>query len=179
MGHTQRSGVFAAAGRSGEGVGSGRPTAPIFTPPVTRNGARKKETRRRLTKSWVYERHGNPPCPTCALTHRGVRHCCSRGHHGHPKGVCVPCTPRHTPLRTQLASQHTLGAGHMPAPKRLMGSSPPWGLHARHGLTHPPAPDGGKRGMKRHREAPQARPGKHQRLVHPAERHSRAGIEVS
>ena len=100
----QRDEVFAPAGGAVEGRGSGRPAAPIFTPPMNRNGARKKETRRRLTKSWVCERHGNPPYPTCALTHRGVRHSCSRGHHGHPKGVCMPCTPRHRPLPARLAS---------------------------------------------------------------------------
>ena len=37
------------------GGGSGRPAAPIFTPPTTQEGARKKETRKRLTKSWVCE----------------------------------------------------------------------------------------------------------------------------
>ena len=121
----QRDEVFTPAGGAVEGGGSGKPAAPIFTPQATRNGARKKETRRRLTKSWVCEWHGNPPCPTCALTHRGVRHCCSGGHHGHPKGVCIPCTPRHTPPRARLASQRTPGVGDMPALKRFMGRAPP------------------------------------------------------
>ena len=136
------------------GGGSGRPAAPIFTPPATRNGARKKKTRRRLTKSSVCERHGNPPCPMCALTHKGVRHCCGKGHHGHPKGVCIPCTPRHTPLRARLASQRTPGTGGTPAPKRPVGRVPPGGLHARHGPAHSPAPSGRVRGMKQQRETP-------------------------
>ena len=159
----QRNEVFAPAARAVEDGGGGRPAAPIFTPPATRNGARKKETWRRLTKSWVCERHWNPPCPcpTCALTRRGVRHCCSRGHHGHPKGVCMPCTPRHTPQRARLARQRTPGVGGTPAFKRLMGRAPPppppGGLHARHKPAHPPAPNGGVRGMKQQREGPPRR----------------------
>ena len=90
-------------------------------------GPQKKETRGQLTKSWVYERHGNPPYRTRALTDQGVRHCCSRGHHGHPKGICVPCTPLHTPLRARLAGQRTPGAGGTRALKRLMGRAPPPG----------------------------------------------------
>ena len=96
-----------------------------------------------------------PPCPTCALTHRGVRHRCSRGHHGYPRGVCVLCTPRHTPLRARLASQPPApGVCQHANTQATHGTGPPGGLHARHGLTHPPAPDGGERGMKRQREAP-------------------------
>ena len=121
----QRNETSAPAGGIVGGGGSGRPAAPIFTPQATQNGARKKETWKRLTKSRVCGRLGNPPCRICALTHKGVRHYCGRGHHGHPKGVCIPCTPRHTPLRTRLASQRTPGTGGMPAPKRPVGRVPP------------------------------------------------------
>ena len=137
--------------RAVTGGGSGRSTAPIFTPPATREGARKKETRRWLTKSWVCERHGNPPCPRCVQTHRGVRHCCSRGRHGHPKDAC---TPRHTSRRARLASQRTPGLGGTPALKRSMGRIPPGAKHARHGPAQPPAPSNGGRGIKRQRETP-------------------------
>ena len=138
------------------GGGRERPTAPIFTPPATREGARKKETRRRLTKFGVCERHGNPPCPTCALTHRGLRHCCGRGrHHGHPKDAC---TPRHTSRNARLASQRTPGVGGTPALKRPMGRIPPGTQQARHGPAQPPAPSSrGGGGMKRQRETPPPR----------------------
>ena len=176
----QRNEVFAPAAGAVEDRGGGRPAAPIFTPPATRNGARKKETRRRLTKSLVCERQGSPPCSTCRLTRRGVRHCCSRGHHGRPKGVCMPCTPRHTPLRARLASQRTPGAGGTPVLKRLMGRAPPRGPACAPWASPPTRPSGGVRGMKRQKEAPpQPRPGKRPCLARPAQRHGRVGTEVT
>ena len=163
------------------GGGSGRrPAAPIFTPPTTREGAKKKETRRQLTKSWVCERHGNPPYPTCALTQRGVRHYCGRGHHGHPKDACIPCTLRHTSRRARLASQRTPEAGGTPALKRAMGRIPPGVQHARHGPAHPPAPSSGGEGNEATKgDPPQGRPGKRPRLARPAQWHGRAGMEVT
>ena len=90
-----------------------------------------------------------PPLSDMCADTRGVRHCCSRGHHGHPKDAC---TPRHTSRRARLASQRTPGVGGTPALKRPMGRIPPRAQHARHGPTLPPAPSSGGRGMKRQRE---------------------------
>ena len=55
-----------------------------FTPLRTEARARKAEAHKRRTKTWICETHGHPPCRACATTHWGVRHCCSRGHQGHP-----------------------------------------------------------------------------------------------
>ena len=79
------------------------------------------------TYTWVCERHGNLPCPTCALMHRGVRHCCSKGHSRHPKGVCVPCPGG----RGHASTQATCGSD----------PPPPGGLSARNRPTHPTAPE--------------------------------------
>ena len=114
----RRDALFALSGGAAIGRGSGRLTAPIFAPPAAREGANKKETRRRLTKSWVCEQHGNPPCPTFALARRGVRQCCNRRHHTHPKDAC---TPRQTSRRARLASKCDPGVGACPP------SSGPWG----------------------------------------------------
>ena len=99
-------------------------TAPVvipFTPPVTRCKTRRPKVRSRLKKSWICERHGHPPCPTRTLTHRGVRHCCARGHPGQSRDTCTPCLPR---LGGCLASQRTLGEGGTPAAKTHLMSSP-------------------------------------------------------
>ena len=116
-----------------------RQAAPLFTPQMARGGARRKETMWRLAKCGVCERHSNPPCPTCALTHWGMRHCRSTGQCGHPMGACAPGshTPRHTRLRAGLANQRTPGTGGTPAPKRPVERPPPPGARA-HATNCPP-----------------------------------------
>ena len=47
--------------------------------------ARRVEVRPLLHKLWLCERRGQPACPTCTITPGGVRHCCTRGHPGHPR----------------------------------------------------------------------------------------------
>ena len=84
--------------------------------------------------------HNLPPCPRCTLKHRGVRHCCDRGHHK----VCTP-VPAHRkrtlPMQSllphkkpclQRPARHSSGllrSPHQPptppAPKRRRPKTPP------------------------------------------------------
>ena len=124
----RRDKVFAPSGGAATGGGSDRPAAPIFMPPTTRDGVRKKETQRRLTKSLVCKRHGNPPLPTCVLTHRGARHCCSKGGAPRPPEghLHTVHTETHTTARAAGQPAHPGGGGHASAQAAYREDSP-WG----------------------------------------------------
>ena len=57
----------------------------LFTPPQKCAVARRPEQRQRLPRLWVCAAHQHRQCASCAAVGRGVRHCCARGHTGHPR----------------------------------------------------------------------------------------------
>ena len=59
----------------------------LFTPPQKCAVARRLEQRPRLPRLWVCAAHQHRQCASCAAMSRGVRHCCARGHAGHPRST--------------------------------------------------------------------------------------------
>ena len=90
--------------------------AMAFTPLRAEARARKPEAHKRRTKTWICETHGHPRCRACATTHRGVRHCCSRGHQGHPRVPTeCPVAASRTPARVlggrRISQRTPMGRG--------------------------------------------------------------------
>ena len=63
--------------------------AALFSPPQRCAKARRPEQHPRLPRLWVCATQKHRQCATCAAVGRGVRHCCARGHVGHPRPPCV------------------------------------------------------------------------------------------
>ena len=59
--------------------------ATLFSPPQRCDKARRPEQHPRLSWLWVCAAHRHTQRATCAAVGRGVRHCCARGHVGHPR----------------------------------------------------------------------------------------------
>ena len=96
----RRDEVFAPSGVTVTGGGNGRPVAPIFTPTTTREAAKKKGTRKRLTKSWVCERHGNPPLSDMCADTQGTEALLQQGAPRPPEGrLHIVHTQTHTTAR--------------------------------------------------------------------------------
>ena len=153
-----------------------------------------RHTHKRRTKTWICETHGHPPCRACATTHRGVRHCCSRGHQGHPR------VPTECPVAANRTPARVLG-GRRISQRTPMGRGGGTAAHPRpqtacaaHADECGPTP-GGAEGPRRGRSRPAGgqktagtrtplpeseRPCKWARLRgRPVERHGRAGTEAS
>ena len=86
----------------------------LFTPPQKcAKVARRPEQEPRLPRLWVCVAHQHRQCASCAAVGRGVRHCCARGHAGHPRP-----TMRARQRGTRRAEAHPPGAGGTPSAKR-------------------------------------------------------------
>ena len=85
----------------------------LFTPPQKCAVARRLEQGPRLPRLWVCVAHQHRQCASCAAVGRGVRHCCARGHAGHPRP-----TMRGRQRGTRRAEAHPPGAGGTPSAKR-------------------------------------------------------------
>ena len=91
-----------------------------------------------------------PPLPDMCAGAPGSETLLQQGAPRPPEGrVRTVYATTHTSARTAGQPAHPGGGGHA-STQATHGTPPPppGGLHARHGLTHPPAPDGGVRGMK-------------------------------
>ena len=89
--------------------------AALFTPPQKRAVARRPEQRPRLPRLWVCAAHQHRQCAPCAAVGRGVRHCCARGHAGHP---WPPMALRGQQTGARQAEARAPGAGGTPSAKR-------------------------------------------------------------
>ena len=130
-----------------EDGGGGGPRASIFTPLATRNGARKKETQRQLTKSWIYERHGNPALSNMRTDTQGSQTLLQQGAPRPPEGrLHAVYTKTHTTARAAGQLVHPGGGGHANT-QATHGESPPpppWGacMRATSQPTHQPPAEG-------------------------------------
>ena len=89
--------------------------AALFTPPQKCAVARHPEQRPRLPRLWVCAAHQHKQCASCAAVGRGVRHCCARGHAGHPRPTMAL---RGQQRGARRAEAHTPRAGGTPSAKR-------------------------------------------------------------
>ena len=89
--------------------------AALFTPPQKCAVVRRPEQRPRLPRLWVCAAHQHRQCASCAAVGRGVRHCCARGHAGHPRPSMAP---RGQQRGARRAEAHPPGAGGTPSAKR-------------------------------------------------------------
>ena len=89
--------------------------AVLFTPPQKCTVARRPEQGPRLPRLWVCAAHQHRQCASCAAVGRGVRHCCARGHAGHPRPSVAP---RGQQQGARRAEAHPPGAGGTPSAKR-------------------------------------------------------------
>ena len=89
--------------------------AALFTPPQKCAVARCPEQRPRLPRLWVCAAHQHRQCASCAAVGRGVRHCCARGHAGHPRPSMAP---RGQQRGARRAEAHPPRAGGTPSAKR-------------------------------------------------------------
>ena len=65
----------------------------LFTPQSKCPRARRPETRPWLPRLWLCDTHQYRQCAACAAVGRGVRHCCTRGHRGHPRRPAASTAP--------------------------------------------------------------------------------------
>ena len=148
------------------GAARGGRTA-LFTPPQKCAVARRPEQGARLPRLWVCVAHQHRQCASCAAVGRGVRHCCTRGHAGHPRP-----TMRGRQRGTRRAQAHPPGAGGTPSAKRRRRQR---GLDTGPGRvrTH-------KRGRVDATPPPPPAAAKRRRCTPPgAAKHGRAGTEVT
>ena len=61
-----------------------------------------------LPRLWLCATYQHRPCATCAAVGRGVRHCCARGHAGHPRH---PGQARAAWVGAHSRSMHPRGGG--------------------------------------------------------------------
>ena len=87
----------------------------LFTPPQKCAVARHPEQGPQLPRLRVCAAHQQRQCPSCAAVGRGVRHCCARGHAGHPRPTMAV---RGRQRGARRAEAHPLGAGGTPSAKR-------------------------------------------------------------
>ena len=128
----------------------------LFTPPQKCAVARRPEQRPRLPRLWVCAAHQHRQCASCAAVGRGVKHCCARGHAGHPRPSMAL---RGQQRGARRAEAHPLGARGTPSAKRRRrqralapGTGPNAAPQAREGGHNPPPPL--PRGCAVHRRAP-------------------------
>ena len=83
--------------------------AALFTPPRRCAKAERPEQHPWLPRLWICLAHRHRQCTTCAAVGRGVRHCCARGHVGHPRPSAQERSRGAALTRTSGA--HTPGTG--------------------------------------------------------------------
>ena len=91
--------------------------AALFTLPPKCTVARRPEQQPRPPRLWICVANQHRQCVSCAALGKGVRHCCARGHAGHPRPPAALQGPRGGARRT---AAHTPGAGGTPSAKRLI-----------------------------------------------------------
>ena len=138
---------------------------PLFTPPQRCPRARRPEEGPRLPKIWICPVHQHRQCASCATVGRGVRHCCSRGHPGHPRPTALGQQPLTARARTRRARTPGTGGG-TPAPKRRREGLPSGAQERlpKRGRTDSSPPPAGKRRC---------------RVMQQQTCHGRAGTEVT
>ena len=87
----------------------------LFSPPKKCAVARRLEQRPRLPRLSVCAAHQHRQCTSCAAVGRGVRHCCARGHAGHPRPTVAL---RGQQPGARRAEAHPPGAGGTRSVKR-------------------------------------------------------------
>ena len=104
----------------------------------------RAHTNPRLPHLWVCATHKHRQCATCAAVGRGVRHCCARGHVGHPRPPAQERSrPPGAPGRARAAGLRTPGGGGDPSakrPKRRQQGSVQRGQASKGGRGHPDPP---------------------------------------
>ena len=104
--------------------------AALFTLPPKCTVVRRPEQRPRLPCLWICVAHQHRQCASGAAVGRGVRHCCARGHAGHPR---VLATLPRLRGRVHQAATRTPGSGGTPSAKRhrKQRMQPPEGVRER------------------------------------------------
>ena len=81
-------------------------------------------THTRLPRLWVCATHRHRQCATCAAVGRGVRHCCARGHVGHPRPSEQERSRGAALTRTSGARTPGKGGGTPAAKRHKAGAQP-------------------------------------------------------